>query len=119
VQEVRLEGSGTAPAGEYTFFYGKRNKNHELGTGLFIHRRIISAVRRVEFVNDRTSCIILRGCWFQIIVLNVHAQTEDKIDYGKNTFYEELEHIFDKFPTYHYENFVRRFQCQSRQRRHF
>jgi hypothetical protein len=31
VQEVRWEGSGVELAGEYTFFYGKRNENHELG----------------------------------------------------------------------------------------
>jgi hypothetical protein len=31
VQDIRWEGSGTAPAGEYTFFYGKWNENHELG----------------------------------------------------------------------------------------
>jgi hypothetical protein len=33
VQEVRWEGGGTEPAGEYTFFYGKGIENHELGTG--------------------------------------------------------------------------------------
>jgi hypothetical protein len=33
VQEVRWEGGGTEPAGEYIFFYGKGNENHELGTG--------------------------------------------------------------------------------------
>jgi hypothetical protein len=33
VQEVKLGGGGTEPAGEYTFFYGRGNENHELGTG--------------------------------------------------------------------------------------
>jgi hypothetical protein len=28
-----------------------------------VHKRIISAVKRVEFVSDRMSCIILRGHW--------------------------------------------------------
>jgi hypothetical protein len=41
------------------------------------------------------SYIILRGHWCDIIVLNVHAPTEDKIDDRKDRFNEELEHIFD------------------------
>jgi hypothetical protein len=36
VQEVRWEGCGTEPAGEYTFVYGKGNENHELGTGFCV-----------------------------------------------------------------------------------
>jgi hypothetical protein len=80
VQEVRWKGSGTTPTEEYTFFYEKGTKNHELGTGVFVRKIIISAVKTVEFVSDRMSYIILGGRWFHIIVLNAHAPTEDKID---------------------------------------
>jgi hypothetical protein len=101
VQEVRLNRGGTEPAGEYAFVYAKGNENHELGTGVFVHKRIISAVKRVEFVSDRMSCIIPRGRWCHIIDLDLHAPTEDKTDYVKDSFYEELERVFDKFPKYH------------------
>jgi exonuclease III len=102
VQEVRWEGGGTEPAGEYTFFYVTGNQNRELGAVLFlVPKRIISAVKRVEFVSDRMSYIILRGRWCHIIVLNVHAPTEHKADDMKDSFYEELERVFDKFPKYH------------------
>jgi hypothetical protein len=39
VQEVRWEGSGTKPAGEYTFLYGKGNENRELDTDFFLSIR--------------------------------------------------------------------------------
>jgi hypothetical protein len=63
-----------------------------------VHKRIISAVKWVEFVTDRMSYIILRGRWCHIIVLTVHASTEDKTNDVMDRFYEEMGHVFDKFP---------------------
>jgi hypothetical protein len=47
------------------------------------------------------SYIILRRRWCHIIVLNVHASTEDKTDDVKDRFYNELECVFDQYPKYH------------------
>jgi hypothetical protein len=85
------QGSGTKPVGKYTFFYGNGNESHELGTGSFVHKTIKLAVKRAEFVSDRISYIILRGRWSQIIVLNVHAPAEDKIDDMQDNLCEEME----------------------------
>jgi hypothetical protein len=74
--EARWEGGGTESA-EYTFFYGKGNENHEFGKSFFEHNTIISAVKSVEFVSDKMSYIVLRGCWCHIIVLKVYAQIID------------------------------------------
>jgi hypothetical protein len=56
-----------------------------------VHKRIISAVKRVEFVSDRMSYIILKSRWCHIIVLNVHVPTENKINDVKVRSCEELD----------------------------
>jgi hypothetical protein len=47
------------------------------------------------------SYIILRVRWCHIIVPNIHAQTEDNIDYVEDSFYKELECVFNTVPKHH------------------
>jgi hypothetical protein len=88
VQVVRWDRGGTEPEGEYRFLYEKRNENHELGTGFFVHMGIISTVKRVEFASVRVFYTTLKDHWYDIIVLNVYTPA--------------------------YENAIKRFYCRSR-----
>jgi len=52
----------------------------------FVHRKTVSTVKRAEFVSNRLSYRVLRGRWRNIIVVNVHAPSEEKSDESKDSF---------------------------------
>jgi len=103
VQEVRWVEGGSQPADEYALFYGNGKANRHLGAGFFVHKEITSAVKRVEFINDRMLYITPKGRWCDIIVLNMHAPAEDKSDDTKDSLYEGLKRVLDQFQKYHME----------------
>jgi hypothetical protein len=111
VQEVGWEKGGTERAEDYTFFCGEGNETYQLGS-VFSHIRVVSAVRRREFISDRMPYIILRGLWCNINVLNVHAPCEDKSNAVKSSFCEELGCVFGKFPSYDVEIFLGDFSAK-------
>ena len=86
-------------SGSFTLFYGGAERP-EFGTGFLVRRRICSAIRKVHFVSDRISYIILKGKLHDFVIVNVHGPTEDKDDKMKDEFYEELECVFDSLSRY-------------------
>jgi exonuclease III len=44
VQEIRWEKGSMERGGDYNFFYGKGNENHQLGTGIFVQHRTVTTV---------------------------------------------------------------------------
>jgi hypothetical protein len=48
--------------------YGEVNKNYHFGTRFFVHHKTVSAVKGVEFVNDRMSYTVQRDRWCNIIL---------------------------------------------------
>jgi hypothetical protein len=66
--QVRLEGGGTEPALDYTFFYGKGNENHELGTGFLCIRESLQQLRGLN--------ILVTGCHTGCGKLYIHIKKE-------------------------------------------
>ena len=56
-----------AKSGGLQFFLWKRKRKSSIGKRIFLHHRIISAVKRVEFVSDGITYIVLRGCCRNVI----------------------------------------------------
>ena len=59
MQEFRWNKEGKVRAGDYNFFLWKRNENHQSRRGFFVHHRIVSAVKRVDFLSDMVSCGVI------------------------------------------------------------
>jgi hypothetical protein len=78
--EIRWAKGGTEQVEDCTFWMDKEMKIIIWGPGFFVCQRTVSEVKRLEFVGDRISYIVVRGCWCNIIVLNTQAPTEDKRD---------------------------------------
>jgi len=90
----------------------ERKQKSSIGNRIFVRHRIIAAVKRVEFVSDRMSYIVLRGRWYNI-VLKVHAPNEEKSDDSKDSSCEELEQVFFyHFPKYHMKILFRDFNAK-------
>ena len=67
----------------------------------FAHHKTESAVKKGESVSDKMSYMALRSGWCNIVLLNVHAPSEEKSDDSKDSLYEEFEQVFNHFPKYY------------------
>ena len=83
VEEVRWDKGSMVRAGDY-FFYGEGNQNDQLGTGFFVHKRIVSSLKRLELISYRMTYTVLPVCWCNIIVLNAYVPMIQKTVFMRN-----------------------------------
>jgi hypothetical protein len=87
LQEIRWEDAGTTKMFQTTIFNGECENGHRLGTGFVVHESIIHLVKEFRDINPRIATLTLKTDNFDMVVINVHAPTEDKEKEKKDMFY--------------------------------
>jgi hypothetical protein len=84
VQDFRWK-KGCGKCRGYILFLWKKKRKSSIGNTTFVHHRIISAVKRMVFVSERKSYIVLRGGWCNVNLFNVRTSSEEKSNELKNS----------------------------------
>uniref|UniRef100_A0A182N9Y6 Endonuclease/exonuclease/phosphatase domain-containing protein n=1 Tax=Anopheles dirus TaxID=7168 RepID=A0A182N9Y6_9DIPT len=87
LQEIRWLGNGVQNrrgSNRYDIFYSCHDRN-----GLR-RPRLKSEIIGFEAINDRLCTLRMRGKFYNISLINVHAPTEDKEEEEKDLFYGRL-----------------------------
>ena len=72
VQEVSWDREGILRTGVIILYMEKEMKIINWEHKFFVHHRIVSAVKRVEFVSERMSYTVLRGRRVNIFIINLY-----------------------------------------------
>ncbi|XP_071652375.1 craniofacial development protein 2-like [Temnothorax longispinosus] len=95
---MRWTKQGTLQKREYDVYYSCHEREHILGTAFIVHKRLKHLVIGFKPISPRLSVLRIKGRFFNIRLINVHAPTEDKSDVEKDEFYSALEDAYDKCP---------------------
>lgn len=99
-QETRWKGSGIFDTRTHTILHSDKDDNrHELGVAFIMEKDYMEKILDFKPVNERMCLLRLKTKFFNVTIINFHAQTEEKDDVTKESLYQELERIFDTIPS--------------------
>lgn len=98
VQEIRWLNSGNTKISKSVILYSGKEDTHEFGTGFVIKEGLMSELISFKPINERICSIRLRGKWYNISLIAVHAPTEEAEEGTKDAFYERLEQTVNEIP---------------------
>lgn len=100
LQEIRYRGQGihNVKQGGYSLYYSGHDSKAEFGTGFLIRTELANNVMDFKAIDKRLSLVRLRGRFYNISILSVHAPTENKTNDEKESFYAKLDDILNSIP---------------------
>lgn len=99
IQEVRWGTTELVELNEYVIINSGHAEN-KLGTGFMIKQSLKHSLLTYKCINERLCMIRLKGRFFNISIISVHAPTEEKGEEEKDSFYDTLSRMYDNLPRY-------------------
>lgn len=100
VQETRWTYTGTMDVSGYTIFNsGPKSINHEHGVAFIVHQKLKTMVLDFKPIDKRMCVLRVKTKFFNISLINIHAETEDKDEEVKDAFYSQLARTYEALPS--------------------
>lgn len=99
VQESRWKGGGIFDTRSHTVLYCGSEQRHEFGVAFIVDKGMKANVLGFTPVNERMCVLRVKTRFFNLLMINVHAETEDKNEITKDNFYNKLEQVYDATPS--------------------
>ena len=62
------------------FNSGSESKKHEFGCRFYVRGELLKYVKDFKIMNERICYLRLKAKWYLCILINVHAQTNERTD---------------------------------------
>ena len=117
ISEVKWTGMGEFNSDDHYIYYCGQESLRRNGVAIMVNKRVRNAVFGCNLKNDRMIFLHFQGKPFNIMVIQVYAQSSNAEEAEVERFYEDLQDLFrtnsQKRCPFHY----RGMECKSRNSR--
>ena len=100
ISEARWKDSGKIMSEGKTFLFSGHAEHHIHGVGLMLDEEAERAMIGWKPINDRIITVRLQSRHAKTTLIQVYAPTEEATEEAKDTFYEQLQDVFNEIPSY-------------------
>ena len=113
ISEMRWTGSGKInDSGGTTLLYSGHQDRHVYGVGFMLNKEATRALISWEPVSERIITARFQSRHAKTTVVQVYAPTEDAEDTEKDSFYDQLQNVFNELPSYDIKLLIGDFNAQ-------
>ena len=98
ISELKWTGMGEFNSDDRYIYYCRQESLRRNGVAIMVNKRVRNAVLGCNLKNDRMNSVRFQGKPFNIMVIQVYAQTSNTEEAEVEWFYEDLQDLLELTP---------------------